>query len=83
MRAVGVRGHQFLLKDKAKTYMLRKANIILRNKFRKRRLNQFEYFQHNLVNKYILFENKSFTVDCSIRETFKYFSKMNEVAGLG
>jgi len=49
---------------------------------RRRRLKQTEFYQDNLVNKYIEFEKKSANVDGSIRETYKYFSKMNEVAGL-
>jgi len=49
---------------------------------RRRRVKQTEFYQDNLVNKYIEFEKKSANVDGSIRETYKYFSKMNEVAGL-
>jgi len=52
------------------------------SKMRRRRLKQTEFYQDNLVNKYIEFEKKSANVDGSIRETYKYFSKMNEVAGL-
>ena len=52
------------------------------SKMRRRRVKQTEFYQDNLVNKYIEFEKKSANVDGSIRETYKYFSKMNEVAGL-
>ena len=82
LRAIGVRGHQFLLKERCKTYLLNKANEVLRNKYRRRRLKQVEHFQTNLVNRWILFEEKNSLVDCATRETYKYFSQMFEKVGL-
>jgi len=38
--AIGVRGHDYILKFKARNYLLTEANKILSNKLRRRRVKQ-------------------------------------------